>query len=173
MPVGGSAVVVGVDEAGQSSAALLWAAAEARRRDVVLRIVHAWQPSSPRAQAPPTASGRETIAAADIGAGATADSATGATAGGAHHSAPEGVLGRVTEILERVAPDLVVTVEPVQGPPGPVLVDAASEADLLVVGTADPEGSHRLRYGSVSRHCVAHATCEVVVVPEPDPQAVG
>jgi nucleotide-binding universal stress UspA family protein len=170
MPVGGSAVVVGVDEAGQSSAALLWAAAEARRRDVALRIVHAWQPASPRAQAPPTASGSETIAA-DIGAGAVGE--TIATAGGAHHTAPEGVLGRVTEILERVAPDLVVTVEPVQGPPGPVLVDAASEADLLVVGTADPEGSHRLRYGSVSRHCVAHATCEVVVVPEPDPQAVG
>jgi nucleotide-binding universal stress UspA family protein len=149
MPVGGSAVVVGVDEAGQSSTALLWAAAEARRRDVVLRIVHAWQ------------------------AGASPDSGTGATAGGAHRTEPEGVLGRVTEILERVAPDLVVTVEPVQGPPGPVLVDAASQADLLVVGTADTEGAHRLRYGSVSRHCVAHATCEVVVVPEPDPQAVG
>jgi nucleotide-binding universal stress UspA family protein len=143
MSTGGSAVVVGVDQAGQSSAALLWAAAEARRRDVALRIVHAWQPPSAR-PAP--------LAAPVPGAE---------------------VLERVTAILERVAPDLDVTVEPVQGSPGPVLVDAASEADLLVVGATETEGQGPLRYGSVSRHCVAHAACEVVVVPEPDPEAVG
>jgi nucleotide-binding universal stress UspA family protein len=60
----------------------------------------------------------------------------------------------------------------VEGPPGPVLVDAASGADLLVVG-AEPERGQQPPYGSVSRHVVAHAPCEVVVVPEPDPQAVG
>jgi len=48
-----------------------------------------------------------------------------------------------------------------------VLVDAASEADLLVVGTAEPEGAQPVRYGPVSQHCVAHANCEVVVVPDP------
>jgi nucleotide-binding universal stress UspA family protein len=147
----GSAIVVGVDQADRSSAALLWAAAEARRRDAVLRIVHARQPlRTARMPFQPAASHRR-----------------------AHRRRrDERTLDRVAAILERVAPDLVVTVEPVEGPPGPVLVDAASGADLLVVG-AEPEREEHSRYGSVSRHVVAHAPCEVVVVPEPDPQAIG
>jgi len=137
------AIIVGVDQSGQSSAALLWAAAEARRRDLVLRIVHAWQqPEANRLPAQRSTSPLDQDLLAE----------------------QEDIFDRVTAILERVAPDLVVTVEPVEGSPGPVLVDTAGEGDLLVVGTAESPGSKRLGYGPVSRHCVAHATCDVVVV---------
>jgi nucleotide-binding universal stress UspA family protein len=151
MRTSGGAIVVGVDQDGQSSAAVLWAAAEARRRDAVLRIVHAWQQAEGRL----LPEQRSALAEERHALGTQED-----------------VLDRVTAILERVAPDLVVTVEPVEGPPGPVLVDAASEAELLVVGTtarpeAEPEGTPEVTFGSVSRHCVAHARCEVVVVPDP------
>jgi len=90
----GSAIVVGVDDEGQSSAALLWAAAEARRRDVVLRIVHAWQ----QFEGSPLPSQRSAPA---LDHDVLAEQ--------------EDVFDRVTAILERVAPDLVVTVEPVEG----------------------------------------------------------
>jgi len=140
------AIIVGVDQSCQSSAALLWAAAEARRRDVVLRIVHAWQ----QPEAGPLPAQRS---APSLDQDVLAEQ--------------EDIFDRVTAILERVAPDLVVTVEPVEGSPGPVLVDTASEGDLLVVGTAESVGNERLRYGPVSRHCVAHATCDVVVVSDP------
>ena len=49
------------------------------------------------------------------------------------------------------------------GPPGDVLVAAASDADLLVVGRHGDGGV--LHLGSVSTHCARHAACPVVVVP--------
>lgn len=61
-------------------------------------------------------------------------------------------------------------VEPsvIEGQAQHVLVDAASDADLLVLGRT---GSGDLRHhllGSVSRYCVTHSAVPVVVVP-PDP----
>lgn len=72
--------------------------------------------------------------------------------------------------LEQVAGDVEpgeVTVQPVvaEGQSGHVLVDAANEGDLLVVGR---RGSGDLRdhlFGSVSRYCATHARVPVVVVP--------
>jgi nucleotide-binding universal stress UspA family protein len=52
----------------------------------------------------------------------------------------------------------------VQGHPAPVLLDAAADADLLVVGSRGHGGFAGLLLGSVSQHVVAHAACPVVVV---------
>jgi nucleotide-binding universal stress UspA family protein len=62
-------------------------------------------------------------------------------------------------------------VEPsvVEGQPQHVLVDAAADADLLVLGRT---GSGDLRHhllGSVSRYCVTHSSAPVVVVPPDSP----
>ena len=63
--------------------------------------------------------------------------------------------------------DIAVTQHIVRGRPGHVLVEVAREADLLVVGAGDHGAFHRLAVGSVSRHCLAHASCPVLVVPPP------
>jgi hypothetical protein len=57
------------------------------------------------------------------------------------------------------------TLEIVQGPPGPTLVQRACNADLLIVGTGEHAGVRRLVSGSVSHHCLSHAHGPVVAVP--------
>ncbi|MGI8458513.1 MAG: universal stress protein, partial [Propionibacteriaceae bacterium] len=70
-----------------------------------------------------------------------------------------------TRTFEAVQPELDWSLEHVVGPPGPVLVDAAAHAQLLIVGTRDRTGVARLLSGSVSRYCLHHATCPVVAIP--------
>ncbi|MGB0114202.1 MAG: universal stress protein [Ilumatobacteraceae bacterium] len=73
--------------------------------------------------------------------------------------------------IEQVGGDVApgtVTVQPrvEEGPAAHVLVDLATEADLLVLGR---NGSGELRnhpVGSVTRYCATHATAPVVVVPD-------
>jgi nucleotide-binding universal stress UspA family protein len=55
----------------------------------------------------------------------------------------------------------------VEGPAGPVLVEAASDADLLVVGSRGRGGWKALLLGSVSTHCVVNAPGPVVIAREP------
>jgi nucleotide-binding universal stress UspA family protein len=62
-------------------------------------------------------------------------------------------------------------VQPViaQGTPGWTLVSAASRADdVLVIGTGRQGRVRRLWHGTVSRYCVAHASCPVVAIPPSD-----
>lgn len=55
-----------------------------------------------------------------------------------------------------------------QGPVGEVLVRLSTRATLLVIGTREPHrGGQRFVTGSASHHCVSHASCPVVTVPEP------
>jgi nucleotide-binding universal stress UspA family protein len=55
-----------------------------------------------------------------------------------------------------------------RGEAGPVLINAASRADdLLVVGTGRHGTLGRLRHGNVSRYCLAHARCPVLAIPPP------
>jgi nucleotide-binding universal stress UspA family protein len=53
----------------------------------------------------------------------------------------------------------------VEGRPVPSLVQAAAEADLLVVGSRGRSGIAAVILGSVSSACVHFASCPVVVVP--------
>ncbi len=79
------------------------------------------------------------------------------------------------DVAERVAiflpPDKVtITVEPGWGRTEGYLYEMASRhhVDLVVVGTHGRRGLDRLRFGSVSRDVLRHATVPVVVVPPAD-----
>jgi nucleotide-binding universal stress UspA family protein len=49
--------------------------------------------------------------------------------------------------------------------PAAALIELASDADLVIVGSRGRGGFRELVLGSVSHACVLHATCPVVVVP--------
>ncbi|MFR9802357.1 universal stress protein [Pseudonocardia sp. RS010] len=60
-----------------------------------------------------------------------------------------------------------VTTEVVEGGAAPVLLDAAKDAGLLVVGSRGHGGFAGLLLGSTAQHVTTHARCPVVVVHEP------
>lgn len=54
------------------------------------------------------------------------------------------------------------------GNPGRILVHTASQpGDLLVVGAGRRGAARHRGHGTVSRYCLAHATCPVIAVPPP------
>jgi nucleotide-binding universal stress UspA family protein len=57
-----------------------------------------------------------------------------------------------------------VTIEAATGAPGPVLLDAARGADLLVLGHRGRGVMRSALLGSVGLHCVFHASCPVTIV---------
>jgi nucleotide-binding universal stress UspA family protein len=62
--------------------------------------------------------------------------------------------------------DVVARPEIVRGDPGPALVRiACKDDDLLVIGTGRQSRPGRLLHASVSRYCLARATCPVLAVP--------
>jgi nucleotide-binding universal stress UspA family protein len=60
--------------------------------------------------------------------------------------------------------DVRVRTQVVEGNPAQVLLEASAGADLLVVGSRGHGGFAEALLGSVSQHCVHHATCPVVVI---------
>jgi nucleotide-binding universal stress UspA family protein len=62
------------------------------------------------------------------------------------------------------AREQVVRVRTVSGPPAATLIEQARGADLLVVGHRGRGGFASATLGSVSLHCVLHATCPVTIV---------
>ncbi len=66
----------------------------------------------------------------------------------------------------RLPDGLPVRVESVDGPAGNVLVEAARDAALLVVGGHGQGAVRGLLMGSVALHCVLSGPCPVMVVPE-------
>jgi nucleotide-binding universal stress UspA family protein len=137
-------IVVGVDGSASSLAALAWAGDQARLLDAAVQVVIAYR--YPLAYA-----------------GTQADPSIAAPEAQAH----------ATQVLERAiaatADDLdgvrvSTTIIPGESP-GHALVEAAAEAQLLVVGAHGEGGVSGFTLGSVSHFCVGHASCPVVVVP--------
>jgi nucleotide-binding universal stress UspA family protein len=139
-PTGAGVVVVGVDGSQASKDALRWALGYARLAGASVHAVTAWQYPPSYAWAPAV------LDQVDL----------------------EGDARRMLkETIEEVVTadgDVVVQSEVVQGSPGLVLVRAAANAEALVVGSGGHGALAGMLLGSVSEHCVHHATCPVVVV---------
>jgi len=72
-------------------------------------------------------------------------------------------------VLEKIGPESrpsSVTVRAVTGLPAEALLEAADDADMLVVGCRGAGGFKRLLMGSVSTQVTQHARCPVVVIPD-------
>ncbi|WP_323182998.1 universal stress protein [Streptomyces sp. NBC_00078] len=61
-------------------------------------------------------------------------------------------------------PGIAVAPAVVGGHPAAVLTEAARDADLLVAGSHGHGAFTGMLLGSVSHHCLYHATCPVLVV---------
>ncbi|HLI16526.1 MAG TPA: universal stress protein [Acidimicrobiales bacterium] len=135
------AVVVGVDGSEPSSRALAFAAEEARLRGASLRVVYAWSlPAlSTTAYLPPEAFE------------------------GVAEDAERLVRRQVAEVLGD-EPDVPVDYEIESGPPANVILGAAKDALLVVVGSRGRGGFAGLLLGSVSTQVAHHASCPVVIV---------
>ncbi|MDQ6648864.1 MAG: universal stress protein [Actinomycetota bacterium] len=82
--------------------------------------------------------------------------------------------GATAKALEEVVDEMFgadrplgLTTQVVEGHPVSTLVEAAKGAALLVVGSRGHGAFAGMLLGSVSEHCVAHASCPVVVVRHP------
>ena len=133
-------IVVGVDGSEASRDAFDWALTEAAAHDAKLQVINVYDlaPLIP----PP----------------------------GAPMPPEPGIIDESSqELLEEMtagaaASGVDIDLVPTNGPPARTLLDAARDADLLVVGSRGLGGLRRLLVGSVSQQCVHHSTCPVAVV---------
>ena len=135
----GFRILAGVDGSSQSRLALEWAVMEARLRHGRVRVVTAWQ-------FPPISVGMEgLIREPDV--------------------FPQAARRLQNETLQRVdSGGVTVTGDVVQGHAAAVLLRAAKEADLLVVGSRGLGGFAGVLLGSVSTQILHHSPCPVLVV---------
>jgi nucleotide-binding universal stress UspA family protein len=137
-------IVAGVDGSASSQAALSWAVRQAELTGATVEAVIAWHyPVLPVPVGPAPAA---VIDPADFEK--TADKT-------------------VTEAIQAVAAsggNVQVSAQVTEGNAAQVLIDAAADADLLVVGSRGHGGFTEALLGSVSQHCVHHAPCPVVIL---------
>ncbi|MFF4585677.1 universal stress protein [Streptomyces sp. NPDC001388] len=138
-------IVVGVEEGEGSGTALQFAFREAHVRSCRLTAVHAWNPSS-RALTPRP--GRSWYALE------------------AHRRPPSQVLDDALRGLAERYRDARPSSTVIEGPARRALLDAAAEADLLVVGARRRHGHPGLQLGLINHALLHHAPCPVAVVPQ-------
>jgi nucleotide-binding universal stress UspA family protein len=131
-------IVVGVDGSAGSTAAVRWAAAEAQLRKAELHVLTAYHRQHP---------GRRFTA----GVPAADEDTTG-------------VLHKAVTEARSIAPDVEVSGVALPGYAVPVLLHAAEDAALLVVGNRGEGGVLGLPSGSVGSQVATHARGSVVVV---------
>jgi len=136
-------IVVGVDGSEPSIRALQWAARQAEWSGAMLEVVTAW--TFPEHPAP---LGLEI-----------------------HVPWPDELIAQARVKLDEVIGDALPDMDPqrihpsvIRGSAVRVLLDAARDADLLVVGSHGRGAMAELLLGSVSERCVRHAGCSVVVI---------
>lgn len=136
-------IVCGVDGSVGSQRALEWAIDEAVRRDCRLRVVTAW-----------SWDGVEAVGAA---------------------SSPTAALTRAQEIQEAALSRVLAATKHspklervlTRGVPSRALCTAALDAELMVLGSQGHGFVHDKLVGSTSQHVIRHASCPVVLVPDP------
>ena len=126
-------IVVGVDSSPGSKEALRWALKEARLRRARIVALHAWML--------PLASADSLVAAPSMSPGLIKDL----------QEAAADMLKRALNEVEDEAEGVEIEQRVVQGSPGGALVEAARDADLLVVGSRGHGGFVGLLLGSVSQ----------------------
>lgn len=146
-------ITAGVDGSQESLAGLAWAAREAVRRGLALRVVHAWrfQPHE----------------AIDAGYAKDAD-----TQG---QWVREGLTEAARSVTER-HPGLEVTTDVVDGGPAETLIAAAAQAETLVLGSRGQAAVVGFLLGSVGQQVIAGAARPVVLVrsgDQPSAEAAG
>ena len=140
-------VVVGVDGSAGSSSALRWAMTYAAQVGGTVEAISTWQ--------------------LPMGAGYAYEWVPGALDGDSYDTLAERVLAdTVAEVTHSLGSTLVVDRRVAQGQPAEVLLQAARHAQMLVVGSRGHGALAGFIMGSTSQHCVQHAPCPVVVVPE-------
>jgi len=130
---------------------LRWAFAEARLRGSAVRVVYAWQ--LPYHQGYIGHVALESV----------------------HQPLAEAARQTLEAVLSDTSIDTTgIDITPVveEGPSARVLIDAANDAELLVVGTRGRGGFQGLLLGSVSQQCAQGSPCPVVIVPSARPDTL-
>jgi nucleotide-binding universal stress UspA family protein len=79
------------------------------------------------------------------------------------HQEVQAAVDKAVSSLAGPPPQVTVKVTP--GSPATEIIEAAQDADMVVVGSRGSGGFGRLMLGSVSTQVAHHATCPVVVIP--------
>ena len=141
-------IVVAADGSDTAHAALLWATDEADRRNAELVVVHAW--NYPYSDELSSATVHDLIR---LDANLVLEEAV--------RTCRDRGRGPVRGLL-------------VQGAPANAILDEATHADLIVVGSRGRGGFRSLLFGSVAHTVTEHAPCPVAVIRGPDADhAVG
>ena len=140
-----STVVVGLDRSDPGRSAAEYAAKVADRRNLPLRLVHAFEPSQ--------------YAVGPRAINWTAD------VEGVMRDASQRLLEETTEALRVDYPDLEVSSRLQPGSAAETLIEESERAELLVLGSRGSGGFADLIIGSTALHVASHARCPVVVVP--------
>ena len=140
----GNAVAVGVDGSEGARLATAWAAAEAERRGMPLRVIHSWSVPLPPIGLGPTMMGDDT----------------------ALQAAAQNVLDDSVAHARTTTPGVDVQPELFAGSPSQALLKASETACVVVVGSAGLSGFSELLLGSATLQVVTHAECPVAVVPD-------
>ncbi|MFI7127877.1 universal stress protein [Nonomuraea sp. NPDC050153] len=135
-------IVVGVDGSVTSRAAVEWAADDAFRMRMPLRIVHAVDRSPYQIGRYPDAAVPDMLLRAG-----------------------RRILREAEALVHERRPTVEVTSQDVEGSPAAVLREQAEGAVEIVVGTRGLGGFAGALLGSVSMHVAGHVHCPVVVVP--------
>ena len=141
-----SIIVVGVDGSPDAQRATDWALDEARVHGDTVRLVNAWQFPS-------------------VGIARVAGETLPVFGRQDIEKLAAELLDKAAENASQQPSDVAVETRLVEGHPGAALVEASSDARLLVVGSRGLGGFKGMLMGSVSSSCAHHAHCPVVIVP--------
>jgi nucleotide-binding universal stress UspA family protein len=139
-------IIVGIDGSDHSRYALEWAIREAAVRHAPLTVLTVQQAVAGYWGGPVLYPGDQELA----------------------EQAREMAQNETDRTLEKIDPEsrpASVIVRAVTGLPAEALIEAAADADMLVVGSRGTGGFKRLLMGSVSTQVTHHARCPVVVIP--------
>ncbi|MFF9815331.1 universal stress protein [Streptomyces sp. NPDC014006] len=146
-------LVLGVGDSTDGSAAVRFAFHEAQVRGSAVDAVRAWRyPAHEHAGEPLTDS--------------LPGDAQREVAPRVHEERASTLLTDALRDAARNHPDVEVRRRAVEGPAHKVLLDAAADADLVIVGALRRHGHFGLQLGRVAHALLHHAECPVAVVPQ-------